>query len=177
MKNQYRFGFVSRWSFRSRLGCALLAVWFCCRVCAQQMIHRYSFDADARDLIGGADAELVGDATVNNGAVLLSGNKPSYVNLPNDLFVNLTNVTFEIWVTWNGGPVWQRIWDFGNNDNAEDIQGAATQSIFLTPNNGGGMDLSIFPNGIGGQQVVTAPALAIGGLHQIAWTYDASTKK
>src|SRR6266480_706564 len=177
MKN--RLCSVSRSACRSWfiVWCALLATSFCCRVSAQQMIHRYSFDADARDLIGGADAELVGDATLDNGAVNLSGNKPSYVNLPNDLFVSLTNVTFEIWVTWNGGPGWQRIWDFGNNDNAEDIQGAATQSIFLTPNNGGGMDLSIFPNGIGGQQVVTAPALPIGGLHQIAWTYDASTQK
>ena len=37
------------------------------------------------------------------------------------------------------------------------------------------MDLSIFPNGIGGQQVVTAPALPIGGLHQIAWSTSAGT--
>jgi tRNA pseudouridine38-40 synthase len=35
------------------------------------------------------------------------------------------------------------------------------------------MVLSIFTNGIGGQQVLTAPALPTGGLHQIVWTYDA----
>src|SRR5690349_16011931 len=78
----------------------------------QQLIHRYSFDDDARDLVGGADGELVGDAAIADGAVVLSGNKPSYVNLPNDLFKTLTNATFEIWVSWAGGPVWQRIWDF-----------------------------------------------------------------
>src|SRR6476661_7382146 len=71
----------------------------------QQLIHRYSFDDDARDVVGGADGELMGDAMIADGAVILSGNKPSYVNLPNDLFKTLTNVTFEIWVSWAGGPV------------------------------------------------------------------------
>ncbi len=144
---------------------------------AQNLIHRYSFDEDARDLAGGADGELVGDAAIVDRAAVLSGTKPSYVNLPNDLVTGLTSASFAVWVTWNGGPVWQRIWDFGNNDNTEDLQGTGTQSIFLTPNNGGGMVLSIFPNGIGGQQVITGPALAIGGLHQIVWTYDAPSKK
>jgi hypothetical protein len=156
--------------------CVLLILASCNWTRAQQMIHRYSFDEDARDLIGNADGELIGDATIADGAAVLSGNKPSYVDLPNDLVMNLSSTTFETWVTWNGGPVWQRIWDFGNNDNAEDLQGTGTQSNFITPNNGGGMDLSIFPNGIGGQQTIGGPALAIGGLHQIAWTYDAPSK-
>src|SRR6476660_8847367 len=68
----------------------------------QQLLHRYSFDDDGRDLVGGADGELMGDAAIADGAVVLSGNKPSYVNLPNDLFKTLTNVTFEIWVSWAG---------------------------------------------------------------------------
>src|SRR5688572_23731157 len=79
---------------------------------AQQMVHRYSFDQDAADLVGDAHGELVGDATITDGAVVLSGTKPSYVNLPNDLVANLTNATFVIWTSWAGGPVWTRIWDF-----------------------------------------------------------------
>src|SRR6187401_927298 len=161
---------------RTRLLIGTLFLLVCLSVRGQQMIHRYSFDQDANDSIGDAHGELMGDATIENGAVVLSGNKPSYVNLPNDLVMNLTNVTFELWVSWGGGPAWQRIWDFGNNDNGEDLQGAATQSTFITPNNGGAMDLSIFPNGIGGQQVINASPLKTGGLHQIAWTYDAPTK-
>jgi hypothetical protein len=139
------------------------------------LIHRYTFTADASDSVGAANGELVGDAMVTNGVVILSGNKPSYVNLPNDLVSNLTDVTFEIWLNWNGGPVWQRIWDFGNNTGGEDLQGVATQSIFFTPNNGAVMDLSIFPNGIGVQQVINAPPLNPGVMHHLVWSYSAAT--
>jgi hypothetical protein len=140
----------------------------------QQLLHRYSFDADATDVIGGADGQLVGDATIAGGAVVLSGNKPSYVNLPNDLVASLSNVTFEIWVIWNGGSPWQRIWDFGDSG-SEDNQAAAQKSIFLTPNNGGGMQLSIFPTtAVFGQQTLNAPTLSVGQLHHIVWTYAAT---
>ncbi|HAV62172.1 MAG TPA: hypothetical protein DCY13_07380, partial [Verrucomicrobiales bacterium] len=141
--------------------------------------HRYSFTIDASDSAGGASGTLMGDAAIEDGQVILSGNKPSYVNLPNNLFMNLTDVTLEIWLTWQGGPVWQRIWDFGNNNQPEeDAQGDASfsQSIFLTPNNGGGMVFSIFPNGIANQQVVTGPALTAGAEHHIVWTYSAAAK-
>ncbi|MFO1501717.1 MAG: LamG domain-containing protein [Verrucomicrobiota bacterium] len=143
---------------------------------SQQPIHRYSFDVDAQDVVGTAHGELVGDATIVDGAVRLSGQKPSYVNLPNDLVTTLTNATLEVWLSWSGGAAWQRIWDFGNNDNGEDLQGVATQSIFLTPNNGSVMDLSIFTNGIGGQQVINVPPLPQGGVHQVVWTCDAAAK-
>jgi len=133
--------------------------------------HRYSFDADAADLVGSAHGELMGNAVIQNGAVLLDGTD-AYVNLPNDLVRNLTNATLEVWTTWNGGPIWQRIWDFGNSSAGEDERGSATQSIFLTPDNGAGLRVSIFPNGIENEQVVTSGALAKGSLHHIVWAYD-----
>ncbi|HAV62173.1 MAG TPA: hypothetical protein DCY13_07385, partial [Verrucomicrobiales bacterium] len=77
---------------------------------AQNLVHRYSFDVDARDLVGTAHGEFVGTASVESRAAVLTGVKPSYVNLPNDLVINLTSASFVVWVTWNGGPVWQRIW-------------------------------------------------------------------
>ncbi len=141
--------------------------------------HRYTFATDATDTVGGANGELVGDASIENGTVVLTGNKPSYVNLPNDLFTNFTDVTFEIWVTWKGGGVWQRIWDFGNNNQPEeDMQGEATfsQCVFLTPDNGGGMVLSIFPNGIANQQVVSGPALSANIRHHIVWSYSTAAQ-
>ncbi len=141
---------------------------------APVLLHRYSFTSDASDSVGDADGTLVGDATIADGAAVLSGVKPSYVDLPNDVVDGLTDVTFEIWLTWNGGPVWQRIWDFGNNTQGEDGQGVATQSIFLTPNNGGVMDLSIFPNGIGGQQVINGTPLTPNVAHHVVWTYFAA---
>ena len=115
---------------------------------------------------------------VANGSVVLTGTKPCYVNLPNDLFTNLTDVTLEVWVTWAGGGPWQRIWDFGNSNLGEDSQGEATftQSVFFTPDNGGGMVLSIFPNGIANQQVVSGPALGTGQQHHVVWTYSAAAR-
>src|SRR5262249_19783943 len=127
------------------------------------MIHRYSFQTDAADAVGNANGELLGDASISQGAVTLSGTKPSYVDLPNDLFTNLNSATLEIWVTWKGGGPWQRIWDFGNSSAGEDSQGAASASIFLTPDNGGGMQLSIYPSAaVFGQQVLNAPRLSTG---------------
>jgi hypothetical protein len=143
---------------------------------AQQLIHQYSFDNDARDSVGGADGTLVGNAFVANGAVVLDGSVHDYVDLPNDLVLNLTNATFEAWVTWDGGPAWQRVFDFGNNENGEDLQANATQNIFLTPNNGSGLDLSIYTNGIGGQQVLTGTALSTGVVHHVVWTLDSAAK-
>jgi hypothetical protein len=139
------------------------------------LIHRYSFSSNATDSVGPADGTLVGDAAINGGAVILSGHKPSYVDLPNTLVDTLTDVTFELWVTWDGAGIWERIFDFGNNTVGEDMQGAATQSIFLTPNNGGVMDLSIFPQGIGGQQVINGIPLAAHVQHHVVWAYSVAT--
>jgi hypothetical protein len=139
------------------------------------LIHRYSFSTNAADSVGSADGILVGDAALNGGAVILSGHKPSYVDLPNNLVDTLTDATFELWVIWDGAGIWERIFDFGNNTVGEDSQGAATQSIFLTPSNGGVMDLSIFPQGIGGQQVINGVPLTAHVQHHVVWAYAAAT--
>jgi len=136
------------------------------------LIHRYRFDTDALDSVGNAHGELIGDATIVGRAVVLTGNKPSYVNFPNELLDGLTDVTLEFWLTWSGGSIWQRIIDVGNSTSGEDNQGAATQSLFLTPNNGGVMDLSIFPDGIGGQQVINGPPLTPNTPHHLVWSYS-----
>jgi hypothetical protein len=53
--------------------------------------------------------------------------------LPNGIISLLTNATSEIWLTWAGGAAWQRIWDFGNSTTAENTQGTASTSLYLTP--------------------------------------------
>lgn len=68
---------------------------------AQVLTHRYSFDADASDSIGGADGILEGDAYITNGAVVLDGQN-SFVQLPNDLFTNYSSITFELWFVDSG---------------------------------------------------------------------------
>lgn len=63
---------------------------------AAVLTHRYSFDVDASDSIGGADGTLIGNAVIDDGALVLDGSN-SCVELPNDLFTNYTSVSFELW--------------------------------------------------------------------------------
>jgi hypothetical protein len=120
-------------------------------------IHRYSFDGDAVDSVGGADGTVIGDvtfldgqATLNNDGSQLSnanGQSPpadppgAYIDLPNGLISSLGNVaTFEIWTTWESSldSNWQRIFDFGISAGGEDISdGAVSQHyLYLTPRSG-----------------------------------------
>jgi hypothetical protein len=58
-----------------------------------------------------------------------------YVALPSGIVRQLTNATFEVWVTWNGGSGWQRIFDFGDGV----VVGTETKgstTFYLTPKAG-----------------------------------------
>jgi hypothetical protein len=71
-----------------------------------------------------------------NGRLTLDG-QGSYVELPPGLISNLSDATFEAWVTWRGGDAWARIFDFGNNGGTP-VNGVTY--LFLTtsrPDNGG----------------------------------------
>jgi hypothetical protein len=102
------------------------------------LIHRYDFAGTGTvvaDLVGGADGTLEGGATLDgDGWVTLDG-ADDYVNLPNGLISSLTSVTLVAWLEWDGGVCWQRIFDFGSNDQGEDMVGNGTSSLFLTPAN------------------------------------------
>src|ERR1051326_9304604 len=99
---------------------------------AQTLVHRWSFTNDVTDSVGGADGSLIGDAYVQDGAVVLDGNYPTFVDLPRDLVTNLTSFTFETWVTWNGGNIWQRIFDFGNSTLGPGVPQYEVSSIIMT---------------------------------------------
>ena len=101
------------------------------------LVHRYSFNGTgtvATDSIGTAHGAVVNTTLSGTGSLVLAGGT-QYVNLPNGIISQLTNATLEIWLNWAGGAAWQRIWDFGNaaDAGAEDIQGMAATSLYLTP--------------------------------------------
>jgi len=124
---------------------------------ALQLAHRYAFDANASDAIGGKNGDLVSTTTpgplFEDGGLTLAGN--GYVSLPNFLFTdffyqvepeNQPAVTLELFGSWAGGPNWQRVLDFGDTTfagGAEDppvgeaYDGRTT--LFITPSNGGVM--------------------------------------
>jgi hypothetical protein len=115
------------------------------------LIHRYSFEGfgtDAIDSIGGpsGNGRIINSSLTGSGAVVLAGGRSGqYVELPRFLLHDLTSVTFEVWVNWNGyldmtgnSMKWQRIFDFGQG--LTSVPGeqapsgtAATSYLFLTP--------------------------------------------
>jgi hypothetical protein len=148
---------------------------------SQTMVHRWSFTNDASDSIGGADGVLIGDAYVDNGAVVLDGSYPTFVDLGRDLVTNLTSFTFETWVTWNGGNIWQRIFDFGNSTLGPGVPQYEISSIVLTPScdlsPGYGPDIGTFIHPAGSilyyySANFTPYPLPPGFLHHLVWTYD-----
>ena len=137
-------------------------------VSGADIIHRYSFTADAKDSVGGADGTLMGNAMILGGQVALDGPAGTYVDLSavgNDIG-NLTNATFEAWATPNVIQNWARIFDFGQD---------TTNNMFLTASNGsnGVPRFAITTNGyFFEQQVQVVPALQPGVEMHIAVTID-----
>ncbi|HEY3863401.1 MAG TPA: LamG domain-containing protein [Verrucomicrobiae bacterium] len=103
--------------------------------------HRYSFDGqpgdtDIPDSVGGLDGTLVNGSSTSTltgtGQLTLDGNASSaYVSLPSGILPTLTNATFEVWVNFSGGPVWQELYSFGTNNGSAGIDYTA-----LIPHNG-----------------------------------------
>lgn len=75
---------------------------------AQALIHRYSFNGNAKDSVGTADGTVVGSVTLAtapgvNGAAIFPGGtsstSPSYIQLPTSSVSALQNATVEVFTT------------------------------------------------------------------------------
>jgi hypothetical protein len=137
------------------------------------LIHRYSFNGDgivALDSKGAAHGQVLGAELAGTGSLTLSGaHSLEYVNLPNGIVSGLTDATFEAWLTWDGGPAWQRIFDFGNSNGGEDMAVTSpsggtyggTSYLFLTTNAANdstrglpaGIRVAYSRNGVGDEEV------------------------
>jgi hypothetical protein len=105
------------------------------------LVHRYSFDGTGTrvtDSVGTAHGTVMGAQLSGTGALVLAGGTTDqYVDLPNGIVSSLTNATFEAWITWNGGGGWQRLFDFGNSNRPEGMQGSASTTLYFTPQGAG----------------------------------------
>jgi hypothetical protein len=142
------------------------------------LLHRYSFTADASDSVGGANGTLAGAAFITNGTVVLSGVGSSgtpgdYVDLPNDMFTNITTTSMEVWATDNGSATWARIWDFGNSAGGENTSTGGGDNLFLTTPSGAASLRLAINIGSGEQQLNTTPP-SVGSETHIVFVNDAA---
>ena len=109
--------------------------------------HRYSFDADTTDSVGGNTGILEGGATISSGQLTLTGlgssidaNRMTFTN-PVDIGGNFgaTGVTIETWYTDTGTGTWGKLFQFGNN--------AAGQELAFTFTRGNGQQTGVDRDG------------------------------
>lgn len=126
----------------------------------------YTFNTDAREHLGLYNGSLQKNAAITNdasrGNVLNLDGVKNYVVLA-DPIANCR--TLAAWVKWNGGGIWQRVFDFGTD---------TTNYFFLTPMDANGlMRFAITVNGNNAEQVIDAPtALPTGSWCHVAVTLD-----
>lgn len=93
------------------------------------LLHRWSFDSDGSDSVGGANATLLNGASISSGALQLDGVN-DYANLPIDSTLStLGSFTIETWASYDNLTAWGRILDFGNGGR---VSFPATGNIYLT---------------------------------------------
>jgi len=97
------------------------------------LVHRYDFSGTGtvlQDLAGTADGAIMEGAKLDGSGVLSlpgrvndsSGNQAQpdqYVDLPNGIVSQLSDVTFVVWTSWLGGAGFQRLFDFGDSTAGE----------------------------------------------------------
>jgi glucose/arabinose dehydrogenase len=141
------------------------------------LLHRWSFNTNASDSIGGADATLVGGAVVNNGQLQLPGGGTfanyASVNIGPTLSTN-ASLTVEEWVTITTLTTWSKTWMFGYDDPAGEPN---LSYINFTPLTGSGPPKVDFDTGLAGELntlggVDPAP-LVTGHKYHVVATFDA----
>jgi autotransporter-associated beta strand protein len=102
----------------------------------------------------------------HSGQALVFDGANTVVTLPPNVATN-TSFSFAGWVYWNGGPSWQRIFDFGNS---------TTDYLFLTPSSSAGTLRFGIKNG-GGTQLVETSGLTPNQWQHVAITLSGSNAR
>lgn len=149
------------------------------------LLHRYSFNGDANDSVGGAHGTLMNSAYIADGELVLPNPVPpaattpsssaagAYLALPPDLTTNLKAITWEVWITDDGSANWSRVFDFGSGTTRYmflSVPGAGVTQTRVAYNAGAGetTHLLTWTTGAGGRPQV-------GKKTHIVVTTDAET--
>jgi arabinan endo-1,5-alpha-L-arabinosidase len=101
------------------------------------------------DLAGDSPAEVLGGASLDNSGQLSISDGVSYVKLESWIlsFSGVSSVTIAVWLTWQGGASWQRIFDFGATEDGGSEPGNAIAQFYLTPKFEPAQNFSTFLDG------------------------------
>lgn len=152
-----------------------------CLGLAAGLSHRYSFDgegAQALDSQGDADGELTGTTLSGSGELVLSSvDTEQYVTLPQGILSSLSSASIELWFTWEGGPMWTRLFDFGSTvEGVPGEPGTAQTSVLFTPNGSTepGYPYASFSTGVSDDAVSCAASsvLTTGVEHHVVVSLD-----
>jgi len=143
----------------------LISVGFC-QLAPAGLTHRYSFDADASDSVGGADATLMGIATVGTGQLQLNNPNFSgssfaggYLSLPASILPSSGSATIMQWFTFSGSGFFTEGWAFSDRDGGANPPGASSgQYLMHTISNPQGG-----PNPAGGGSSIAQTLAGYGG--------------
>ena len=123
----------------------------------------YTFDQEALDANGQHSGLLAGKASTLNdplmGGVLRLDGTNSYVQLPPSVAFART---FSAVVKWDGGPAWQRIFDFGTD---------TARYVMLTPSSGDGKLRCDIKAGGAVQTIQASQPLPVGVWTRVAVTF------
>jgi len=72
------------------------------------------------DRQGGPPGELLNGATLDDSGELALDGQDDYVNLPNGIITGFDEVTVVVWIRYQGGAAYTRIFDFGIGSDGED---------------------------------------------------------
>jgi hypothetical protein len=145
--------------------------------------HRYSFNTDASDSVGGANGTLMGNAKIVNNALYLPGGatsgdaNDSYVALPNGIVSSDNSVTVETWLTDNAGSIWAEPWSFGDSSTGPgNPPGNGTYYIGLIPHSGENDFRAAFNNSASEIDVIdSSNPLPLNTEQYVVVTYDAAS--
>ena len=134
------------------------------------LVAHYKLDGNTQDSSGhGTHATAIGAPAYTNGvsgqAVIMDAVN-DVVNVPAGI-ADSADITISAWVRWNGGGIWQRVFDFGNN---------TQEYMYLTPNSGlNTLRFAISKGSSGGEQALQTTPLATGQWIHLAVTLGGDT--
>lgn len=133
------------------------------------LLAQYEFEGNAQDSVGPYNGSASGTPAYTQGksglAVDLDGVN-DFITLPAAV-ANLEDCTVAAWVNWDGGDVWQRVFDFGRN---------TTSYMFITPRSfSDTLRFVISTNSFNIEQRLETAQLSIGQWTHVAVTLEGDT--